>query len=187
MNDFPESLLIRTKEDRPTIQAPRVDKPNNENQPVMIRTQNSLTLLVSFLTASASLPAIAEVALTLSSQKTFRQEKDSTTAFRGGRFDILLRDGNGIVVAGCARDGYWPPNIPLDPCPGGSTAFVLFGEVDPDVPNAGPYFWMTDVIPAIVIEPRRPDLAKLIAAPASKLPRPSTDFTAVPQRGREAW
>ena len=35
---------------------------------------------------------------------------------------------------------------------------------------------MTDVIPALIIEPRRPDLCKLRAAPASDLPRPSTDF-----------
>lgn len=142
----------------------------------MIRIKTLSLPLVSALFASATLPAVADVALTLSSQKTYRQNKLGQTAFRGGRFDIVLRDGNGIYVAGCAREFYWPPNVPLDPCPGGSTAFVLFGDVDPDVPNLGPYFWMTDVIPAIIIEPRRPDLCKLRAAPASDLPRPSTDF-----------
>jgi hypothetical protein len=142
----------------------------------MIRTKTLSLPLVSALLASATLPATADVALTLSSQKTYRQNKKGESAFRGGRFDIRLRDGNGIYVGGCAREAYWPPNVPLDPCPGGSTAFVLYGEVDPDVPNAGPYFWMTDVIPAIIIEPRRPDLCKLRAAPPSDLPRPSTDF-----------
>jgi hypothetical protein len=142
----------------------------------MIRTQTLSLPLVSALLASATLPAMADVALTLSSQKEYRQTKKGESAFRGGRFDIVLRDGNGIYVGGCAREAYWPPNVPLDPCPGGSTAFVLFGDVDPETPNAGPYFWMTDVIPALIIEPRRPDLCKLRAAPASNLPRPSTDF-----------
>jgi hypothetical protein len=142
----------------------------------MIRTKTLSLPLVSALLASATLPAVADVALTLSSQKSYRQNKKGESVFRGGRFDITLRDGNGIYVAGCVREAYWPPNVPLDPCPGGSTAFILFGDVDPEVPNGFPYYWMTDVIPALIIEPRRPDLCKLRAAPASDLPRPSTDF-----------
>jgi hypothetical protein len=142
----------------------------------MIRNKTLSLPLVSALLASVAAPAVADVALSLSSQKTYRQTEAGATDFRGGRFDITLRDGDGIYVGGCARDAYWPPNIPLDPCPGGSTAYVLYGEIDPEFPNLGPYFWMTDVIPALIIEPRRSDLCTLEAAPASKLPRPSTDF-----------
>ena len=140
----------------------------------MIRNKTLSLPLVSALLASAVAPAQADVALTLSSHKTYRQTKTGSTDFRGGRFDISLRDGNGIYL--CARDAYWPPNIPLDPCPGGSTAYILFGDLDPEYPNAGPYFWMTEVIPALIIEPRRPDLCILHAAPASKLPRPYGGF-----------
>ena len=142
----------------------------------MIRIKTLTLPVVSALVASVLMPAQADVAMQLSSHKAYRQNKTGATAFRGGVFDIYLRDGNGVYVGGCARDAYWPPNIPLDPCPGGSTAYVIYGDIDEDVPRLGPYFWMTDVIPALIIEPRRPDLCLLKAAPPSDLGRPYGGF-----------
>lgn len=140
----------------------------------MIRTKTLSLTFASALLATAVVPVHADVAMQLSTRKSYRQNKFGDTLFRGGSFDVAVRDGNGIVVGGCARPFYWPPNIPGDPCPGGSTAYVLFG--DPTGNNAGPYFWMTDVIPAIIIEPRRPELCILRAAPPSDLPRPYSGF-----------
>lgn len=128
--------------------------------------------LVSGLLASSVMPTAADVAMTLSSNITYRQTKKGTVAFRGGDFDVRVRDGNGIYVSGCYDSQYWPPN-PLIACSGGSTGQVIFGSPDDAF---GPYFWFTDVIPAVAIEPREPELCLLKAAPASKLPRPDGGF-----------
>lgn len=133
----------------------------------------SLPVLAALIASSTGM-AKADIALYLSSEATYRQKKDSAPDFYGGTFVAQLRDGAGVVVGGCARPLYWPPNIPLDPCPGGSTAYVLFGTALET--NPGPYFWMTDVIPALVVQSRRPELCLLKAAPASDLPRPYAGF-----------
>lgn len=140
----------------------------------MISTKTLSLPVVTALIASSMGSAQAEVGLYLSSEATYRQRENRDPDFYGGTFNAALHDGDGVFVGGCARPLYWPPNIPLDPCPGGSTAYVLFGTPDPN--NAGPYFWVTDVIPSFVVEPRRPDLCLLKAAPASKLPRPYAGF-----------
>lgn len=139
----------------------------------MIRAKTLSLPLVSALLASAVVPAEADVAMSLSSHKTYRQNKAGKTNFRGGSFDITVRDGNTIRVGGCEWPYYVPANL-LRVCSGGSTGFVLFG--DPDDSFGGPYFWFTEVIPALIIEPRRPELCVLKAAPASKLKRPSSGF-----------
>jgi hypothetical protein len=131
--------------------------------------------LISALIASAVAPASAQISLELSSQKEYRQNAKGMQ-FRGGNFVVNLNDGDGIFVGGCARSAYWQPNIPLDPCPLGSTAFLTFGRLDGAINTRGPYFSVTNVIPAIIIEPRRPDLAFLRAAPPSLLKRPSGGF-----------
>ncbi len=142
----------------------------------MIRMKTLSLPLVSALVAGAVLPVAAQVSLTSSSDKVYRTNKRNTN-FLGGSFNTSVRDGDGVYVGGCARTAYWAPNIPLDPCPGGSTAYLLFGDIDGTFANGGiRYYWVTNVIPAIVIEPRRPDLSFLVAAPASKLKRPSKGF-----------
>ncbi len=133
----------------------------------------SLPVLTALIAASAG-SAKADIGLYLSSEVTYRQREDKAPDFIGGTFTARLRDGNGTVVGGCARPLYWPPNIPLDPCPGGATAFILFGTALET--NPGPYFWMTDVVPALAVQSRRPDLCLLKAAPASDLPRPYAGF-----------
>lgn len=141
----------------------------------MIRIKTLSLPLISAVMATAVTPASAQVELEVSSQKTYRQDRNGVN-FEGGRFDVDMHDGDGVYVGGCARANYWPPNVPLDPCPGGSTAFLIFGAFDGAAATLGPYFWVETVIPAIVVEPRRPELAFLRAAPASQLPRPSGGF-----------
>ncbi|MEO5713871.1 MAG: hypothetical protein ABIT37_10330 [Luteolibacter sp.] len=142
----------------------------------MIRLKTLSLPLISALVATTVLPVSAQVSLTLATDKTYRTSKKGTN-FRGGTFNVDISDGDGIYVGGCARSAYWPPNVPLDPCPGGSTAYLLFGNIDGAFATGGiRYYWVTSVIPAIIIEPRRPDLVYLAAAPASDLKRPSKGF-----------
>lgn len=137
----------------------------------MIRTQTLSLSLASVLLATAVAPLQAEVVLQNNTRKTFRQNKKGDVVFRGGNYDVSMRDGNAIIAGGCISLFYQVPN-PF--CPGGTTGFVIYG--DPTGDNAGPYFWFTDVIPAIIIEPRRPELCLLQAAPPSDLPRPYSGF-----------
>ncbi len=133
--------------------------------------------IISALLASSLLPASAQVSLDIASDKAYRASKKAMN-FLGGTFDVNIRDGDGVYVGGCARSAYWPPNVPLDPCPGGATAFLLFGDIaGAGLSNSIKYYWVTTVIPAIIIEPRRPDLVYLSAAPASDLLRPSKGFS----------
>lgn len=141
----------------------------------MIRIKTLSLPLISAMVASTVAPASAQVELVVSSQKNYRQNKKDII-FDGGRFDVTLGDGDGVYVGGCARRNYWRPNIPLDPCPGGSTAYLIFGSFEGAAAGLGPYFWVETVIPSVVVEPRRPELAFLRAAPASTLPRPLGGF-----------
>mgnify|MGYP000570734663 FL=1 len=97
----------------------------------MIRFKTLSTSLISAMVATTVLPATADLALTISSDKTYRTSKRGT-AFLGGTFDVAVRDGNGTFTGGCARSNYWRANIPLDPCPLGSTGFLLYGRSEFD-------------------------------------------------------
>lgn len=140
---------------------------------MFLRKSPALPLIAAIAGASA-LPAFSQVTFDLSTDKAFRQYEEGSD-FRGGQLTATLLDGGFVYIGGCARPAYWPPNIPLDPCPGGSTAFLTFGDAG-DANSAAPYFWVTDIQPAIVIEPRLPQLCSLIAAPASELRRPLGGF-----------
>lgn len=132
--------------------------------------------LMSAIFASVVAPATAQqVALDISTDKEYRQD-NTGMQFNGGGLRVNLRDGFGVYVGGCARVAYWRPNIPLDPCPLGATAFLSYGSLDGESDFAVNYFSVTSVVPAIIIEPRRPDLSFLRAAPPSKLERPLADF-----------
>ncbi len=137
----------------------------------MIRTQTLSLTLVSVLLTTAVAPVQAEVVMQNNSNKAYRQNKKGDVVFRGGQYDVSMRDGNAII-SGCVLPFYIPPSPPF--CPLGTTGFVIYG--DPTGNDAGPYFAFSDVIPAIIIEPRRPELCLLKAAPPSDLPRPFSGF-----------
>ncbi len=127
--------------------------------------------LVAAVVAATTLPMFAQVELRMSTNKVYRQSSQGMD-FLGGDYEVDFRDGDGIYRAGCVRAAYWRPNIPLDPCPGGSTAYLLYGGGGIiGEPDLGLYYWVEQVIPAIAIEPRRPDKVGLKAAPASTFPR----------------
>ena len=136
----------------------------------MIRTQTLSLSLASVLLATAVLPVQAEVAMQLNTRKTYRQNKHGDVLFRGGSFDVVVRDGNAII-SGCVLPFYVPPN---PACILGTTGFVIYGSPTPN--DRGPYFAFSEVIPAIILEPRRPELCLLQAAPPSDLPRPFSGF-----------
>ncbi len=112
----------------------------------------------------------------MGTQKEYRQSATAASAFRGGSFGVFLSDGQGVYQPGCARAKYWRPNIPLDPCPLGATGYLTLGEFG-GAALATPYFSEVSIVPAYIIEPGRPDLAYLYAAPASSLPRPLFGFS----------
>lgn len=154
----------------------------------MIRIKKLSWPLISAIFVAGAGSLNAELEFELSTHKSFRQQKSGAINFLGGEFDLFFRDGSLRGVAGCDYPFYIGPNASRV-CSGGTTAYLTFGELtnedladlaDADYGYArryyGPYFWITDVIPALAVEPRRPDLCVLYAAPASKLKRPASDF-----------
>jgi hypothetical protein len=142
----------------------------------MSRVKTLSALTFTGVIAMTALPATADLLFSASTNKSYRASQAGLT-FSGGTFDVNLRDGNATFVAGCRRTAYWRPNIPLDPCPLGSTGYLLFGNLEEQEASFANYYSIVSVIPALVIEPKSPLGARLIAAPASKLARPSGGFT----------
>ena len=128
--------------------------------------------IFSALFASATLMQGA-VSIALETEKIYRQYATGTE-FRAGELRVNMDDGLGVYLSGCEDAEYFSPSLF---CPDGATAFVGFGNPDPDRPYAGPYFMQTGITPAVIIEPRREDRVFLRAAPATTLPRPLSGFT----------
>jgi hypothetical protein len=127
------------------------------------------------MAAFAALPASAQVRMELTSQKEYRQDKKSVK-FTGGRFNINFSDGSVASIAGCNWIQYYPPGYFQGVCSEGTTGLLTTGTLDGANPQF-PYLLVTSVFPAVVVEPRLPNLVTLIAAPASKLPRPAGGFS----------
>jgi len=133
--------------------------------------------LISAIFASAGLPAQGQVALELSSLATYRQFKgEESLSFTGGSFDIKFRDGGVISVGGCNFVQYYPPGFFRFLCAPGTTGFLTSGTID-GATLAYPYLLVTGLNPAVAVAPRRAEMVRLNAAPASGLPRPSGGFT----------
>lgn len=141
----------------------------------MIRIKNLSVPFFTALFASAWVNANAQsVNLTIGNDKEFRQLSSGTegTLFLGGSYFVDVSDGT--LFVGCLDSIFFPPSMA---CPLGATAFVLFGIFDGANQDSNLYAEASTVIPAVVLEPRRPDLVILRAAPASTLPRPQAGFT----------
>ncbi len=136
----------------------------------------NLFAVVSALVASTTLGQ-AELIFTQGSIRTYRQAPDAVN-FREGSMLVRLRDGNFVYMAGgCPNRSlfYYPPSIP---CPIGATGYVVGGDADNDGNRDEFTYWsVMEVIPAFYIEPSRPELCTLFAAPPSKLPRNVLGFT----------
>lgn len=130
--------------------------------------------LLSLLVGSSVVPARAQVALELSSLKTYRQNK-AGVQFRGGTFNVHVQDGSGTFIGGCNFTQYYPPGFFINICAPGTTGYITAGRLGAAT-IATPYLLVTGINPAIIIAPRRPEEVILKAAPASSLPRPAGGF-----------
>jgi len=114
--------------------------------------------------------------MAVSVDKAFYQQDAFRLDFDQGRFDVRIRDGF-VFLAPCAFD---PSLFSIEPnlaCPLGTTGLIATGDVDGDGFRDDSLYWSIDsVVRALIIEPARPDLVTLLAAPPSKLPRPLPAF-----------
>lgn len=136
-----------------------------------------LLFLVSSLGLSAGVAHAQTSSLAFefeaNSVANYRQSPLSTN-FEGGTFGINVRDGNFVYLIGCDSPFFFRPSLP---CPPGASGFVSRGLLnDPLLAGRGPYFSVTDIAEALILEPFYAQSARLVAAPPSLLPRPQLGF-----------
>ncbi|MEP4078511.1 hypothetical protein [Haloferula sp.] len=136
----------------------------------------SALFLSAFALIASAIPASSEVIMVFSTGGDFLQRGKFALDFRGGDLYVGFRDGN-AVLAPCLFD---PSSVIVTPnifCPIGTTGFIANGDFDGDgVRDDLSFYSISQVIPAILVEPFRPDLCELISAPYSDLPRPLGPF-----------
>lgn len=138
----------------------------------------SFSLLVATLIGLSS-RAHAEQLFLYGTDKEFIQTSASKPNFDGGSFRANFRDGNAIQNAACPLNGslFQFGAFPLIGCFTGSTGLISAGDFDGDGYQDNQTYWeLTNVIQATAVEPFRPELCKLVAAPVSSLPRPLGGF-----------
>jgi hypothetical protein len=140
----------------------------------MYRIKTLSLSLVSAIFASTAVESQAQVSFELSSQKNYRQNRNGII-FDGGTFRTNMYDGDATYIGFCVFPRYVPPGAYINACAPGTTGYVTDGKLGPTTIRT-PYLLVTAVSPAIAIEPRMPSKIQLIAAPASKLPRPAGGF-----------
>lgn len=138
-----------------------------------METHRVAATIATILTLAA---AQADVYMGLAVNKRHYQRNSFKVDFDSGELDLILRDGL-VILAPCATDPqlfFFGPSLP---CPLGATGFVAQGDIDRDgIRDDNQYWSVASVIPALAIEPSRPELAQLFSAPPSKLPRPLPNF-----------
>lgn len=137
-----------------------------------------LLKLSSFVALAGSLlvPAKADIVMEVSSARSYLQTGPLDVAFEGGDLFMELRDGV-IIIAPCADH---PSPILVPPymgCPLGTTGFIAFGDFSGDdgIRDNLSFWSVSDVIPAFLVEPFRPEAVGLVEAPPTALPRPLAD------------
>jgi len=142
-----------------------------------VKFTQKLLFLVSSLGLSAGAAHAQTSTLAFSfeanSVANYRQTPLSTN-FEGGTFGLNVRDGNFVYVAGCDAPFFFNPS---PGCPPGASGFVSRGlQNDPLLTGRGPYFSVTEIAAALILNPFDAQSARLIAAPPSLLPRPQLGF-----------
>lgn len=138
----------------------------------------SLSLLTGTLLALPSVTR-AELVFGYGTDKEFIQTAAKGPNFDGGSFEANLRDGNFVYNAACPlnRSFFAFGAAPLIGCFTGSTGIVAGGDIDEDgILDDNTYWEILSAIKATIVEPFHPELCKLVAAPASPLPRPMDGF-----------
>ncbi|MEX1116196.1 MAG: hypothetical protein WEB53_13160 [Akkermansiaceae bacterium] len=130
--------------------------------------------LVSAVIASAALPAAAQVSMSLSSDKVYRQDRRNVN-FEGGDFNVSFGDGSVSYLSACSDTIYIRPGFFRGVCAPGTSGLVTGVGLNAD-PVDLPYLQVTGLQGAIAVEPRKPELIFLRAAPASGLERPLGGF-----------
>jgi len=131
--------------------------------------------ILGALTLSATL-VHGQARTFLGDNKSFKQVGPNQSVYLGGSFDVTLIDGFATILP-CASNGasiFAPPNIT---CNAGTTALVSFGDFNRDgTLDNRTYFSVAQIFTALRVEPFRPSLVELYAAPPSDLPRPLGGF-----------
>ena len=131
-----------------------------------------LTGLSALLLASMGLHAQVEVSI--SDAKAYRQTGPEAHEYLAGNFSLNLTDGSAFIDCGPFPE-FVAPN-PLI-CPPGTNGFVTEGDLDGDgVRDDGFHYHFTSVTPAATILEALPQRCVLSAAPPSDLPRPAAGF-----------
>jgi len=136
-------------------------------------------LFASLASVFAIAASQADIYMGLAVDKSFIQQGPFKVNFVDGELNLLLRDGLVIIDGSCVTQPQPVPFAPsaIPPCPLGSTGFVAQGDIDRDGVRDDLQYWsVLSIIRAFLIEPSRPELCLLAAAPASKLPRPLQNF-----------
>lgn len=108
--------------------------------------------------------------------KMFNQTSAKQLTYLGGIQQTTLQDGAAFYV-GCFANFTTFFAGPQLGCPLGTTGFVGLGDANRDgVSDAGFYLSISNITTATTIAPFRDDIASLIAAPKSTLPRPNNNF-----------
>jgi hypothetical protein len=129
---------------------------------------------ISTLFAGVALPAHGQIALEVSSEKTYRQTKKGMK-FQKGEFKVGLSDGAVVTVSGCDSIRYYKPRDFSYFCNLGTSGYLESGFVTGVTPP-NRYLSVAGIRDALNVEPNVPQLARLNAAPASTLRRPKAGF-----------
>ncbi len=125
------------------------------------------TLKSLFAAALLLAPALSPAeSVFFQNTKEWRQLDATVLEYLGGETNMFAVDGY-WVLSPCLHPSPFiiPPNIL---CPLGTTGFIAQGDIDEDGENDQGSFWsISEVVPALRIEPFRPDLFRLLSAPPS--------------------
>ncbi|MBB5351899.1 hypothetical protein HNR46_002138 [Haloferula luteola] len=136
------------------------------------------TSLLATLVASSGLDA--QIILQFTNGKDFLQTgpESEQVDFRRGLLNINLRDGSATrsYCSGQPLPYYIVGGIYID-CPLGTNAYIATGDSDGDgyLDDTG-FISLSALQGGVLIEPFEEELASLVAAPQSKLPRPYSNF-----------
>jgi hypothetical protein len=123
--------------------------------------------------------AFANLEVLFGTEKDFTQTTAAGPVFAGGAFTMGLQDGQIVINPNCQLNNSNAPfgKAAVIGCPTGSTGLITFGDADDDgVLDSNTYWEVLADTPALYIEPFKPELCQLAAAPASPLNRPLGGF-----------
>ncbi|NJM37175.1 MAG: hypothetical protein HC845_04500 [Akkermansiaceae bacterium] len=140
----------------------------------MNQITNPLITCAAAIAALSVMPSSAqEFDVSTSTHMSYRQFRTGEPKFGGGTYDFIAEDGGFIDVRVCRSDVFRPQDDQSNSiCAPGSSGFVQSSTLGTN----RRYLQISAIQPATVLGLGRVDEASLVAAPASKLPRPLKNF-----------